>query len=70
MEEKIQVDSISLSNQQHPEDPGTAVFREDDQVSVKSGSFFSRDKNKEGGSGLSLTRHSLTNQGSRKGRGL
>ena len=43
-----------------------SVYKDDDQVSIKSGSFFSKDKNKDGGSGLSITRHSLTSLSKRR----
>merc|ERR1712128_134433 len=61
--------SLSSSSARQAEDPHQStdsVYKDDDQVSIKSGSFFSKDKNKDGGSGLSLTRHSLTSLSKRR----
>lgn len=61
--------SLSTSSAMRAEDPRQStdsVYKDDDQVSIKSGSFFSKDKNKDGGSGLSLTRHSLTSLSKRR----
>ena len=56
--------SLSMSSTKQQED--STDHKEEDQISVRSNSFFSKDKNKDGGSGLSLTRHSLTSLSKRR----